>query len=303
MNRLRIIRLIEILMRHSDMDHKLTLNQIISLLEEEGISHVNRKTLYDDFSFLQEIGLQIEFDDGYYLSDTPFSLSEIKILTDSLDCLKSIDEHFSSKLKEKLYSFISINEEEQLKKLEVPSRHRDAHFINRLEDCLQSISDHRMMIISRSGKKEKEEIFPIFLHRNNDLYYLYYHYPSNDRIYHVRFDNISATSLSDMKDELDIPKEKIIAQIQESSSSFHSRKSQTVRFVIIEDSEYLRSRLLDDFPNLIFTKEGFSARVSISDAFFAKLTSYKDQIKISDPKIADQYISFLRSIITRNTKD
>ena len=303
MNRLRIIRLIEILMRHSDMDHKLTLNQIASYLEEEGLDHVNRKTLYDDFRFLQEIGLQIDYDDGYYLCEAPFSLSEIKILIDSLNCLKSIDEHFAGQLKEKLYSFLSEYESKDLKKLEFQNRHRDAHFIMRLEDCLQSIRNSRMMVIRRKGKNKKEEIFPVFLHRNNDLYYLYYHYPSSDRIYHVRFDNIIETSLSDRKDELSISAEKVISLIQESSSSFHSGQIRTIRFSIIDDSDWLRERLLDDFPNLIFTKDGFSIRVSVSDVFFSKLTSYSDHIKISDPEVADQYIGFLNNIITHNRKD
>ena len=301
MNRLRIFTLIKILMRKSDMDHKLSLNEIISLLEAEGIEHVNRKTLYDDFRFLQEIGFQIEYDDGYFLCEVPFSLSEIKILTDSLNGLKSIDERFAAKLKDKLYSFLSEHEIDDLKKLEFANAHKDAHFINRLEDALESIRHQRMMIITRNHKKE--EIFPVFLHRNNDLYYLYYHYPGNPNIYHVRFDNIGDTVLSDEKDDLSISKEKILAQIEESSSSFHSKQTQTIRFEIIEDSDYLRSRLTDDFPNLIFTKDGFSIRASVSDAFFARLTSYKDKIKISDPEIADQYISFLESILTRNKKD
>lgn len=303
MNRFRIIKLIEILKKHSDMDHPLSLSEIISYLQDEGLENVNRKTLYEDFRFLQEYGFDIEFADGYYLSEAPFSLSEIKILVDSLNSLKSIDDHFADQIKEKLYSFISEYEENDLKKIEYQNKHKDSHFINRLEDSIESIRKETMMVIKRKKLNKKEEIFPVFLHRNNDLYYLYYHYPQSEKIYHVRFDNITSTSLSDIKDETPIKIEKILSNIEESSFSFHSKQIETVLFEIIEDTKELRSRLADDFPNLIFTKDGFSARVSISEALFSRLTSYGDKIKINDPKIADLYISYLNKIITRNKKD
>ena len=48
------------------MDHQLSLSEIISYLQEEGLENVNRKTLYEDFRFLQECGFDIEFVNGYY---------------------------------------------------------------------------------------------------------------------------------------------------------------------------------------------------------------------------------------------
>ncbi len=303
MNKQRILRLLQILIRESDMDKKLSISDLISRLEEEGFEHINRKTLYDDIRALEILGLTVEYDNGYYLSEAPFSLSEIKIIVDSLNSLKSLDDSFLAKVKEKLYSFLSGNEEASLRKLEYRSRHRDARFINRLEDALQAIINERGLSITRRNKDEDEEIFPLFLHRVNDYYYLYYHYPGSSKIYHVRFDNIRRMDLSDKKDGTRIPSSKILSYIEESSSSFHSAKSQTVKFRICDDSPYLRSLLEDDFPNLVFTKDGFSARVSVSNAFFSRLTAYGDKIKIDDPSIADQYIAYLEQIITRNTTD
>ncbi|MBP5280164.1 MAG: hypothetical protein J6Z03_06740, partial [Erysipelotrichaceae bacterium] len=122
-----------------------------------------------------------------------------------------------------------------------------------------------------------------------------------DKIYHCRFDNILSSRLTDHKNDQIIPIERVLAHIDESTSSFHSGKGKTIRIEIIEDSPYIRQRLEDDFPNLIFTKKGFSIKASVNDAFFSKLVSYKDQIKISDRNIADQYIEFLEKIITRNS--
>ena len=302
MHRERLLKLLELLIRYTDMDHKLSISELCDLLSDEGINVSNRKTLYDDFKLLSKMGYEIEYDNGYYLAQAPFSLSEIKIMVDSLNSLRNLDERFLESLKKKLYGFISIYESKKLKKLEYHNRHRDKKFLNRLEDVLSAINDDTALIIHRMNKDE-EEIIPLFLHRQNDFYYLYYHYPESDKIYHCRFDNILSSRLTDHKNTQSIPLEKVLEHIEESTSSFHSGKGRLIRIEITEDTPYIRQRLEDDFPNLVFTKKGFSIKASINDAFFAKLVSYKDQIKISDRDVADQYIAFLGSIITRNNQD
>lgn len=300
MNKQRIVSLISIMRKHSDMDHKLKIADISALLEKEGIPAADRKTMYSDFKTLSDLGYDVEYEDGYYLSEAPFSVSEVKIIIDSLDSLKNLDQSFLDKLKQKLYSFISLYEEKDLKKLEYHHDHKDVHFINRLEDALSAIRSSHIIEIQRAKKSKSEQIVPLFLYRENDYYYLYYHYVGNEKIYHVRFDNILSIKVSEQSDTLEVPLEKVLTHIAESSSSFHSFESMLLRFEIAEDSEYLRMRLKDDFSDIVFTKTGFTARVSISDAFFARLTSYGDQIKISDPKIAERYIAYLNKIITRN---
>ena len=299
-NKNRLLKLLDILKRNSDMDHKLSLNEIASYLEEAGITIQNRKTLYDDFKVLSDYGFDIEYDNGYYLIDAPFSLSEIKIISDSINSLKNLDNSFLNKLNSKLYSFISTNEEKTLKKLEYTNKHSDKKFINRLENTLDAINRNKTLIITRINKKDDEEICPIFLHRNNDYYYLYYHYLGNDKIYHLRFDNILNMSLTDNDNDIIISRSKIIDTINESSNSYYSNKAELIKFSIVNDSEYLRNRLMDDFGNIIFTNNGFSIKASINDAFFSKLASYSDDIKISDRTIANQYINYLNKIIIRN---
>lgn len=301
MHRERLLKLLEILIKYTDMDHKLSINEIVDQLNEQGILVSNRKTLYEDFKLLSKMGYEIEYDNGYYLLEAPFSLSEIKILIDSLNSLKNLDDHFLKELKKKLYNFVSIYEAKQLKRLEYQNKHTDRKFLNRLEDVLTALNNNKALIVKRINKNDEEEIFPIFLYRQNDYYYLYYHYPNSDKIYHARFDNILGSKLSDKDNDVSISINRIIEHIDESSSSFHIGKGKLIKFEIIDDSPYLRQRLENDFPNLIFTKKGFSIKASINDAFFTKLVSYSEQIKISDKNIADQYISFLNKIIIRNS--
>ena len=298
-NKKRILHLIEILRKNTDIDHKLSLNEIISLLEENNIEIQNRKTLYDDFKAMSDYGYEVDYNNGYYLTEAPFSLSEIKIIVDSLNSLKNLDDKLLERLNNKLYSFVSTYEEDLLRKLEYHNKHSDRKFINRLEDTLSAIKDNKSLIIKRTNKLE-EEICPLFLYRNNDYYYLYYHYVNDEKIYHTRFDNISSMKLTNNSIETITTKNRIIETINESSNAFYSNKAELVNFKIVNDSEYIRSRLVDDFPNIIFTKDGFSLKASVNNAFFSKLTSYNDDIKISDKNIADKYIEFLNNIIIRN---
>ena len=155
MNRQRILELIRILRKKTDPEHKMTVSELMNELDRKEIRVSNRKTFYDDFRSLDEYGLVVENDNGkYYLSEAPFSLAEIKILSDSLNSLKDLDERFAGKLKEKLYSFISDHEVCDLKKLEYTNDHLQTHFIHRLEDTLQAIRHHKRVLITRKKRQK-----------------------------------------------------------------------------------------------------------------------------------------------------
>ena len=60
MHRERLLKLLELLIRYTDMDHKLSISELCDLLSDEGINVANRKTLYDDFRLLSKMGYEIE---------------------------------------------------------------------------------------------------------------------------------------------------------------------------------------------------------------------------------------------------
>ena len=69
MHRERLLKLLEILIKYTDMDHKLTINEIVDQLNEQDILVSNRKTLYEDFKLLSKMGYEIEYDNGYYVGN------------------------------------------------------------------------------------------------------------------------------------------------------------------------------------------------------------------------------------------
>lgn len=297
-NKKRILYLIEILKKNSNFDRHLTLDEIITLLEEKNIKVDNRKTLYDDFKILNECGINVEYDNGYYLLDCPFNLSEIKIIQDSINSLKNLDTSFKNDINNKLYSFISSDEEKLLEDIKYTNTQKAQKLLPKMEDVLEAIKNHKMVSITTKNN-QIQDVFPIFIHRANDYYYFYFHYQDNNKIYHYRFDNIKDVLIKDTVDNINIPTKKIINHINESSNSFYTKETTKVNITFKTDSNMgsnLIGRLSDDFPGIIINKDKATLFVSINQIFFSKILAYGNEIKISDETIAYQYVEYLKSI-------
>lgn len=296
-NKKRLLALIEILRRYSNEEKHLKLSEIISYLEQKDISVNNRKTLYDDFKTLNECDINVEHDnDGYYLLDAPFNLSEIKIIQDSIYSLKNLDKNFINDLNKKLYTFISYDEEELLESLKYENRHKDKKLLHQMESILDAIKRNRMISVKRNGGKS-ENVFPVFIHRANDYYYFYYHYKDSRKLYHFRFDSIATINIKDEIDELNITRKEILDKINESSNSFAKNDSSEIKIKVLNDNENIISRFKDDFPNVIINDDIVSIKVSLNNVLYSKLFAYGNNIKIIDKKIADKYETYLKEVL------
>lgn len=296
-NKTRLLKTLEILRRKTDIDHHLTLKQIGAILNEMDIEASERKTFYDDVKILNNEGIEVEHEiDGYYLKDAPFSLSEIKILTDSINSLKTIDERMLEEIRNKLYSFVSEYDERFLKEIELSTKHKNAHFLESLEDVLMAIRENAAVTAVRAGKSEKETVFPVFLYRDRDHYYFVYHYRNKEKLYRFRFDTLKEVTVSEEKDEMTISADRIRRYLDESTSSYNTGNGTLVK---LELKNRKRERqLLDDFPGIEYSNEGyyyFSA--DINDQFFARLAGYADDILIRNKDIRKEYRRFLNRII------
>ena len=299
-NKKRILALIQILKKYSSESKHLKYSEIASLLEKESIILNCRQTLYSDIAILNEYGYNIEYDDGYYLLDAPFYLSEIKLLTDSINSLKELDRKMADELRNKLLSFISEDDADFITELDYIESDNKDNLLIKLEMILNSIRNRQSIIIKTRYSDEENEIFPLFLHRENDHYYFYYHYESKDKIYHYRFDTVNSITPGIKKDEISISKEKVIEQIKMSSDSYASGEKALVNIRILNNSKRIMERLLNDFPNGIITRDGISVKVSLNNMFYAKLCAYGKDIMILNENIKRRYYTYLLDITMDN---
>ncbi len=113
--KLSILR--EVLLERSDKAHPLTMKGLIDALSEQGIK-AERKSIYDDLQSLRELGLDIVTlrgrQTGYYVATRKFENDELKLLVGAIASAESIAQNQREELTEKLLSFASIHEREEI---------------------------------------------------------------------------------------------------------------------------------------------------------------------------------------------
>ncbi|MEE0800835.1 MAG: WYL domain-containing protein [Gemmiger sp.] len=118
--KLKLLTLLEILARETDENHPLSVPRMVELLGERGIV-AERKSVYDDIQTLNnmpgspfEIVQQRGRGGGYYMTDAPFELAELKLLVDAVYASKFITARKSKILIDKLGQFTSRYRQEEL---------------------------------------------------------------------------------------------------------------------------------------------------------------------------------------------
>ncbi len=101
--KLALIRILQILERHSDRSHPLTQEQIASHLEDDYGIVIERKAVGRNISLLREAGFDIAGGrDGSYLDSREFENSELRMLIDAVLSSRYINVGHSKDLIEKL---------------------------------------------------------------------------------------------------------------------------------------------------------------------------------------------------------
>ena len=116
--KLKPLYIMNYLLQNTDEDHPVTVNQIISYLEAQGIS-AERKSIYSDIEALQYFGLDIVQAGsgrscGYYVAHRNFELPELKLLVDSVQSSKFITHKKTATLIKKIETLASIHEAQLL---------------------------------------------------------------------------------------------------------------------------------------------------------------------------------------------
>ena len=114
--KLKILYVMEYLLKHSDEQHPVSTNEIIAYLQAHGIS-AERKSIYSDIEALCAYGLDIVAlggGHGYYAASREFELPELKLLVDSVQSSKFITHKKTMTLIKKIESLTSAYEAQLL---------------------------------------------------------------------------------------------------------------------------------------------------------------------------------------------
>lgn len=151
-HKLKLFYILFLLQEESDEEHPVSMRQILSCLERNGIE-AERKSVYSDLEALRTLGFDVEYQSaghgGYYLGTREFELAELKLLVDAVCASKFITEKQSNALIRKLEKFVSRYEAERLQRqVRVTDRIKSANLssLYLVDDIHQAI--HRNQAIS-----------------------------------------------------------------------------------------------------------------------------------------------------------
>ena len=133
--KLKILYVMDYLLKRSDENHPVTVAQLIGELESHGIS-AERKSIYDDLESLREYGLDIlqtgsGKNSGYYVASREFELPELKLLVDSVQSSKFITYKKTLSLIKKIEGLTSVYDAQLLR--------RQLYVKNRIKTMNESI--------------------------------------------------------------------------------------------------------------------------------------------------------------------
>ena len=320
----KLIIIARYLYEQTDETHGVSIKDIISELEKNGIS-AERKALYDDIEALNELGFDIvktgnREDTKYHLMSRDFELVEIKLLVDSVQASKFISEKKARTLIKKLSQLTS--------KYQAGELNRQVHLAgsNRAKNeqlyyCIDTIYDainsncrigftynqwtiNKTLQPRRNGKAY--ETSPIALIWDDEYYYLLGYDSEESMLKHYRVDKMSGVK------KLNIPREGLQYFKEDDLKAYDKRifnmYGGEVMNVTLEADDDMASVLLDRFGTdikLVPSSEGrfkTNIEVALSAQFVAWIFAFTPKITITGPDDAVVFAKKMADSVKRQYK-
>ena len=313
--KIKLVKILEILKKHSDEEHSLSTYDIIQKLYDAGIS-AERKAIYEDIKLLNEFGYEIitkrEKQNKYYIVERNFDVAELKILLDAVQAASFITESKTKILINKISALAGENRAKLLKENIVifdTTKHTNEHIYYNVDTIDNCILEKRKVSFlyfdfdlkgKRVYRKDQERyiVNPVALIFSNDNYYL--------TCYNDKYQTLSNYRV-DRMDNVQCEKEKIEPSDCIKGFNVHRHKKQAFSMFIGELTEVeikaensLTNVIIDKFGERIkmirADKDSFiiKVRVNISPTFFSWCFTFSSKIKILSPeKVIAEYNDML----------
>ncbi len=223
--KLKPLYIMDYLVQNSDEEHPISMKQILSYLESQGIT-AERRSVYSDIEALCDYGIDIlqtglGKNTGYYVASRSFELPELKLLVDSVQSSKFITHKKTSSLIRKIEKLASIHEAQLLQ--------RQVYVANRIKQMNESIyynvdeihngisknKQIKFKYFRYNVKKEKEyrregafyQVSPFALTWDDENYYMVAFDSNAKEIHHFRVDRMERISVTNIdRDGLEVYK-------------------------------------------------------------------------------------------------
>ena len=315
--KIKLLKLLELLRQETDEQHPLTTMDICNRLGAMGIS-CERRTLSKDVALLNEQGYEVMWrwvgkEKGYYIEDRSFSIPELKILIDAIQASSFITEKKTADLIGKIANLGGSHRAELLQGNMVcfnTRKHSNESIyynVSSLEDALQhqkkvlfryfDLDERGQKVYRREGHRYVVE--PVALVFNEDNYYLVVYSSRHDNTANYRVDRMDHVEvLSDAVSEKAISLRGDVAEYTEQAFKMYGG---TPTDIVIEFDNQLIGAVYDKFgedTQMMRSGENkciATVKVQISPTFWGWLFQFAGLMKVISP---DEVIKAYRSHAT-----
>lgn len=319
--KIKLLKLIELLRQETDEFHPLSTNEICNRLGEMGIT-CERRTLTKDIALLNEQGYEVMWcrvgkGKGYYIADRSFSVPELKTLIDAVQAANFITEKKSAELIDKISALGGSYRADILKSNLVcfnTRKHSNEtiyYSVGYLEDAIQQrnkvlfryfdLDEHGEKVYRRGGHRYVVEPVALVFHEDN--YYVVVYSAKHDSTANYRIDRMDSVEIIDepvSQKALSLRNE--VAGYTECVFKMYGGKPVDI---VIEFDDKLIGVVYDKFgesTKMIRTHKHrcvATVKVQISPTFWGWLFQFGKQMRILSParlieeqrRMVDEYIS------------
>ena len=213
--KIKLLKLYEILRQHTDEDRPLSTNQLCAMLEAEGIT-CDRRTLAEDIDILNANGFEVlrrrtRYAMLFYIVDRRFDMAEVKILIDAIQAASFITPQKTLELTDKVASLAGSHKATVLKKNLVTFNTRkhtnEAIFytVDTLQRALQQKqkASFQYFDLDENGNRvlrkrsERYVVNPVGLVYHEDNYYFVTYHETHEATVNYRVDRMTNVKIED----------------------------------------------------------------------------------------------------------
>ncbi len=317
--KLRTLRLMEILLERTDDTHMLNASELCTILDQEyGIS-TDRRTIYTEMEVLEKFGMDIQQkkgkSPGYYIGARDFELPELKLLVDAVQSSKFITEKKSKELIKKLEKLCCRTDADILSKyvfiVNRPKTENETVYYN-VDYIHTAIYENREITfqyaewtVRKELKLKKNGAFyvvsPWALTWDDENYYLVAYDAAAGIIKHYRVDKMQHIEILDekRKGEETFRNFDLAAFAKKTFGMYGGVDTE----VTLECQNELAGVIIDRFGHdvwIVPQGDHFKVRVlvSVSSQFFGWITGIGSGMKITGPEnVKQQYKEYMLEIM------
>lgn len=327
----KLLMILDLLMKKTDMEHSVTVHDILAHLESNGIT-AERKSIYDDLHVLEDYGLDIcktkSKTVGYYIGSRSFELPELKLLVDAVQSSKFITHKKSNELIKKLEGLSSEHDAKKLHRQVVVSNRVKApnetiyYTIDSIHDAINKSckvcfyyakwevcgTGNKKIVRTHRNNGELYKVSPWAMTWDDENYYMIAFDSKSGIIKHFRVDKIEKLKM--LEDE----KSDGRAEYKKFDMAVYSKRvfgmfGGEMQSVKLRVDNSLAGVIIDRFSKDVFvTVNGdgtfsVSVDVMLSPQFYGWLFALGDKVEILSPDSArDEFRRYLSKVVKKYDK-